>query len=223
MENTNLKMNGKVIPVSAFGKADAELQLHIQNGIAPYRIELKINDTNPVNQWNAPFFRTIEDIPAPTTSLPDDYNCIIGDLPPGGYKFRIYDSGDPSIENPADGGQQMNIAFTSWNAVSPPYATLNGTVNPLGLETHVYFDYGTGSTYDHEAQYGMINGTDTITCSLQLSSGDYNNTSILTPNTLYHYRIRATNSAGTSYGEDMTFITPTSMAIVITLPATNIS
>jgi hypothetical protein len=212
MENTNLQMNGRVIPVSAYGLADGRLELHIINGLAPYRIELKVNDTAPPNQWyETGFYRVVENIPSATTS--EEYNCIIGDLPPGGYKFRIYDSSEPP---------QMNMVFTNWNATSPPYATLNGSVNALGLPTTVYFEYGETIDYGHTAQYGIVNGTTPVNVLLNLSSGDYNNTSILKPSTLYHYRVVGSNVNGIVYGGDMTFETPDTLPIILTLPATNI-
>ena len=218
MENTNLKCWGQVFPVSGYGKADGVIKIHIQDGIAPFRLDLKVNGN---------FYRSVEDIPAAqynyvTYEPPEninyaDCNCIIEDLPPGNYTARIYDSTPPP-----EGPQEVRI-IADWNAVSPPFATLNGSVNPLGVDTHVYFDYGTGTTYDYEAQYGVVNGNEPVLCSLQLTSGGYSNTSVLVPGTEYHYRIKATNTVGTSYGEDMTFVTPSALPIAITLPATNIS
>jgi hypothetical protein len=41
--------------------------------------------------------------------------------------------------------------------------------------------------------------------------------------TTYHYRVKAVNAYGTSYGDDMTFTTVGALPIVVTLPATNIS
>jgi len=49
-------------------------------------------------------------------------------------------------------------------------------------------------------------------------------TEYLEPNTEYHYRIRAANEMGESFGEDMTFTTPFygGAPVAVTLPATNI-
>ena len=51
------------------------------------------------------------------------------------------------------------------------------------------------------------------------------NISGLTASTTYHFRIVATNSAGTRYGSDRTFTTlpPTGFPIVTTKPATNVA
>src|SRR6202041_2997644 len=69
--------------------------------------------------------------------------------------------------------------------VQPTSATLNGSVNPRGLDTHYYFEYGTAA-----GQYGMStsqvdagSGTATINVSSTVSG--------LEPDTTYHYRIVA--------------------------------
>src|SRR5262245_37714867 len=78
-------------------------------------------------------------------------------------------------------------------------ARLKGTVDPHGLTTTVYFQYGTTTNYG-------------LTTAIQSKSGDtYQNvvTPIggLTARTTYHFRIVATNSAGKTYGADRTFAT----------------
>lgn len=198
----SMTMSGKVIPISAYGLADGEMDLNIKGGLPVYKIELKINGSQ---------FRTIENIPV---AIGEEYNCIITDLPPGEYSLKITDSQVP----PA-----VNMATTGWNAVSPPYCTLNGTVNPLGLSTTVWFEYGETISYGHTAQFGIVNGLVPINAILKLSAGSYNQTSILVPGTLYHYRIAANNINGTSYGDDITFTTPSLLPLVKTLPASDIS
>ena len=54
--NLWLKCWGQVLPVSGYGKADGMIKLHIQDGIAPFRLNLKVNGN---------LYRTIENIPAP--------------------------------------------------------------------------------------------------------------------------------------------------------------
>jgi len=193
----NMAFSGKVIPVSAFGLADAQVQLNIKGGLPVYKIELKVNGTA---------YRTIENIPA---AIGEAYNCIIDNLPPGEYGIKITDSQTP----PA-----INKASTDWNAVSPPFCQLNGIVNALGLATTVWFEYGETDKYGHTAQYGIVNGITPVNALLKLSAGGYNVTSILVPGTIYHYRIAANNINGTAYGEDMTFTTPALLPVVKTLP-----
>ncbi len=220
MENTNLQMSGNCLPVTAFGLADGKLKLRIINGIAPYMVELKVNDDTPQNQWDTTgFYRVIENIPA-VTGTSDD-NCIIENLPPGNYTFRIYDGGDPALP-PNQGGRQMNLAMTNWNAASPPFSTLNGIANALGVPTNVHFEVGKTIEYGHTVFYGIVNGLTPVNVNLKLSSGDYSASTFLEPATLYHYRMVGDNGNGITYGEDLTFTTPAITPIIITLPATNI-
>ncbi len=89
-------------------------------------------------------------------------------------------------------------------------ATLNATVNAVGLSTTVTFEYGLSSSYGStiQATPNPVSGTSNTSVSAQLSN--------LTPGTVYHYRIRAVSSGGTSYGDDRTFKTelcPSSLSV----------
>jgi len=108
----------------------------------------------------------------------------------------------------------VTSAATSWASFS---ATLNGSVYPHGLTTNVYFQYGTTTSYG-------------FTTAMQSHSGNtYQNISAniggLTANTVYHFRIVATNAVGTRFGADRTFTTlsPTGAPIVVTNFATNVA
>jgi len=80
--------------------------------------------------------------------------------------------------------------------------TLNGTVNPNLLPTTVDFEYGTTTSYGNTisaAQSPISNDTIAISVTADLTG--------LTPGTTYHFRIKAENSLGIIYGNDMTFTT----------------
>jgi hypothetical protein len=94
---------------------------------------------------------------------------------------------------------------------------LNGSVDPHGLPTTVYFLYGPTTAYGHQT-------------ANQSKSGDtYQNITAhiggLTANARYHFRIVASNSGGMSFGVDRTFTTLTAMGppVVVTNPATNLT
>src|SRR5439155_3697235 len=90
-------------------------------------------------------------------------------------------------------------------------------VDPHGLTTTVYFQYGTTTSY------GLTTANQTKTGNAYQNV--VANISGLAASTTYHFRIVATNSAGTRYGTDRTFTTLTATAapVGITNPATLIA
>jgi hypothetical protein len=96
-------------------------------------------------------------------------------------------------------------------------AKLNGSVNPHGLTTSVYFQYGTTNSYGLTTAPQSRTGNTFLNISAHISG--------LTASTTYHFRIVTTNSAGTRYGSDTTFTTlpPTGFPIVTTKPATDVA
>ena len=88
-------------------------------------------------------------------------------------------------------------------------ATLNGSVNPNGSSTSVYFEYGTSGSY------GTV--TSTQSAGSGTSATPVNTTiSGLAPRTTYHYRLDAVNGNGTTYGPDQTFTTTAGPPVVTT-------
>jgi hypothetical protein len=140
------------------------------------------------------------------------------------YHFRIVATNSAGTTYGAD------RTFTTLSATGRPVvttnpatfiasysATLDGSLDPHGLSTTVYFQYGTTTSYG-------------LTTSLHTKSGNtYQNISAnisgLAAGTRYHFRIVATNSAGTTHGADRTFTTlsATGPPVVITDPATNVT
>jgi hypothetical protein len=98
--------------------------------------------------------------------------------------------------------------------------TLTGTVDPAGLETTYYYQYGTTTAYGQNAP--IIQGVKLLAAhgATPVPVRIVN----LAPGTLYHYRIVATNTDGTTYSPDETFTTgaPTPPSIT-TGPANNIT
>jgi len=84
--------------------------------------------------------------------------------------------------------------------VRPDDATLGGYVSPRGLSTGYWFEYGTTTAYG--ASIPVPEGS--IGTSGQAVSQTIGE---LEPETVYHYRLVASNSDGTSYGADVAFST----------------
>ena len=98
------------------------------------------------------------------------------------------------------------VTTDSATSVTSTSATLNGTINPNGSNTTYYFEYGADTSYGLTTET-MSAGSRTIAISVNENISDLN------PNDIYHYRIRATNNYGTSYGSDRMFYARDSKAM----------
>jgi hypothetical protein len=84
------------------------------------------------------------------------------------------------------------------SGVQQTQATLNGTVNPKGTDTHYYFQYGKTTEYGSStSSTDAGSGTTSLLESATVTG--------LQPGTIYHYRLVATSAGGTVYGSDQTF------------------
>jgi hypothetical protein len=93
---------------------------------------------------------------------------------------------------------------TTLNAlnITPTNATLNAVVNPNGASTDVYFQWGLTTNY------GNTTVTTSLTDELNLAQAVATVIGGLQPQHTYHFRAVAINSAGTTLGSDLTFVTP---------------
>ncbi len=133
---------------------------------------------------------------------------LTGLQPGASYEYRILATnqsgtaegtqGTPFTVPPAPSvtiGEAQNITRTT--------ATLPGTVNPEGLETSYYYQYGTTTSYGGNSPsiQGVSAGSGTAAVPAPIGIRG------LLPATTYHYRLAATNADGTTYSEDKTFTT----------------
>jgi hypothetical protein len=80
-------------------------------------------------------------------------------------------------------------------AIGPTTATVTGTVSPNGAATTWHVEYGTTTSYGSAtASISVGSGTSATVVSANLTG--------LKAGTTYHYRVVATNSAGTTHGSD---------------------
>ena len=78
--------------------------------------------------------------------------------------------------------------------------TLHGSIFPANQVTSYYFQYGPTLAYGSQAPgAGPVSGTQTVFVSAPIGG--------LPPFTTYHYRLVASNSTGTAYGQDKAFTT----------------
>ncbi|WP_148261190.1 fibronectin type III domain-containing protein [Conexibacter woesei] len=108
----------------------------------------------------------------------------------------------PSVEalRVATGIQRPSVTTGDASDVTAAAATLNGSVNPNGLATRSWFEYGTTATYGRSTSRSDVgSGTNTVARNVTIGG--------LTPNTTYHYRIVAESRAGRTESADRTFRT----------------
>ena len=138
------------------------------------------------------------------------------------YYVRAY------ATNSVGTGYGMAMSFTSLGQAPTPTnsaatnvtttsATINGSVNPNYLSTVITFEYGTTTSYGSTATATQSPATGNTVTNV---SADITG---LSAGTVYHLRVKAVNSLGTTYSSDVTFTTLGQVPTVTTLAATNIS
>jgi sugar lactone lactonase YvrE len=117
---------------------------------------------------------------------------------------------DKTFLTAASGASSCPSATTeAATSVTSTGATLNGTVNPNGLETKYYFEYGTSTVYNKKtSEVSAGAGTGNVKVGQSITG--------LTAGTTYHFRLVASNTAGTTYGADKSFTTTTTTPPTVT-------
>lgn len=92
------------------------------------------------------------------------------------------------------------VYTSATDGVTTTAAALHGSANPKSLATSAWFEYGPTTAYGTSTSVQSLGSGSTAVVVNQALTG-------LTPNMLYHCRLVAQNSAGTSYGSDVTFTT----------------
>jgi Ca2+-binding RTX toxin-like protein len=132
--------------------------------------------------------------------------AVTGLIPNTTYHYRVFASNEAGQTTGADQTfttlKLPTVSTGSASAVKATTATLNATVNPEGSAATYQFAYGTTTSYGTKvpASPGSAGaGTSAVAVSEALKG--------LAANTTYHFRIEATNEAGTVPGKDVTFKT----------------
>lgn len=134
-----------------------------------------------------------------------------------GNTFESATLGSPSSAQVTIRDVDRGPVATSGTAsgVTPVSATLNGTVNPQGQATTYHFEYGTSTAYGQRTADAGAGSDSTDHAESAGVSG-------LQPLTTYHFRVVASNAAGTSAGADQMFTTSVLAPAVMTLPASTV-
>jgi hypothetical protein len=98
-------------------------------------------------------------------------------------------------------GARPQVSTTAATSIGQTTATLNGVLNPGGLDTVFHFEYGTDTTYGSQTGFVDIGAS----TAQRIVSIDV---AALTPGTTYYFRLVATNADGTATDSGgMTFTT----------------
>lgn len=151
-----------------------------------------------------------------TGSTPLNTSAILTGLTPGTtYHYRVNANNPGGISVSTDQSfttHQYPEAFTNQaTSVAVETATLNGSVNATGLSAAVTFEYGTSVSYGH-----MVNAVPELVTGMNNTSVSANITG-LAGGTNYHFRVKAVSTGGTTYGDDLTFITQPKIQVILTI------
>jgi len=94
-----------------------------------------------------------------------------------------------------------SVATLTASSISSTGALLKGTVNPNGLQSRYWFEWGPTTGLGSTSQVRLLlGGTTTVAAESAFT------TPSLTANTPYYFQIVSTNSMGTSRGQVLTFV-----------------
>jgi hypothetical protein len=140
------------------------------------------------------------------TSNLEESKVITGLTESTTYHFRIVATNSNGTTDGLDevfttlAAKLPKVETKAASGVTKIEATLNGAVNPEGLEAKYYFEYGTTESYGTKtAEASAGSGTSYVEESKAVVG--------LFEGTKYYFRIVATNSNGTTYGASQTFKT----------------
>ena len=131
----------------------------------------------------------------------------LANLAPGvTYHFRLVASSSLGTTRGGDatfitiGGPTVSTGPVNFATLTLTSARVTGTVNPRGLATTWWVEYGRTSGYGFRTAMSSIGGSTDVSVGTRLRG--------LTPGVRWHYRVVAQSSGGTSAGSDASFATP---------------
>lgn len=165
--------------------------------VGGYHTVVRCSD-GTVAAWGFNYYGQLGNNTTTQSLVPVDARDLVGSSTLGGGSYHnLALAPVPTVNAPT-------VTADAASGLAGTIATLNGTVNANGGSTTVTFQYGATASYGQTAaaQPAPVTGNSPVGVSAALSG--------LQPRTLYHFRLSATNAAGTVDSADATFTTPNS-------------
>jgi hypothetical protein len=162
------------------------------------QINLPIGDMAPGDSITITFDVVV------TNPFPAGVSSITNHGTMSGSNFNTVNSDDPTTNPQGDPTittveAPPTVITLAASGVTTTNATLNASVDPNGLAGGVYFEFGLSTSYGSFTATNVLAANNITVFPSALISN-------LAP-ALYHFRATATNSAGKSFGNDLTFAT----------------
>jgi hypothetical protein len=185
---------------------------------AHYRAALAAGAQNPYAYEGAGGIAPSPDRYAPINDRADPIAQEVSGLKPGTtyhYAVVVFSPASDQTIGPDQTFTTAPIPLPAVTTGTPSNVTqgavsLSGEIDPQGWDTTYHFQYGTSTAYGQnwptiDTEIGALNGNQPVK--------DY--VENLQPGTTYHYRLVATNAAGSSYGADQIFTTTSYVASIV--------
>ena len=216
--------NATTKPATEVGHESATLNAHVELAGGPEVTTCKFEYTTGVaNVIPASYSSSASCLPVtPYTGTTDPSAAVSGLTKDQLYHYRI----SVTTSNGTVLGQDRTftphavlISTKPATGVTTTAAVLHGTVNPEGVSTTSYFQYGKTTAYGKNTATPPGTDIGTTTPGDQPVSAPLEG---LEPGTIYHFRVVGANVNGTSFGDDATFTTAATPVIEST-QATEVS
>jgi hypothetical protein len=139
-------------------------------------------------------------------SSQNDIKAVTAGLPNYGFTTENASEDSPLTEFSGAAGlvqqQEPTVTTGAASSIAATTATIAGSVNPNGADTHMIFVYGASNALSGASKTTSMDigaGTTAVGVSANLTG--------LTAGTTYYYQVQATNSAGTANGAINSFTT----------------
>lgn len=132
---------------------------------------------------------------------------VVNPTTPSPETVKVSTTSDTVVAISAPYGVGAPVVVTgSASNILPTGAFVTGTVNPEETAiTDCHFEWGSSTSYGESVPCSQVSGSGSSSEPVSAALTG------LSPNTIYHFRVVATNGGGTSFGGDQTFATPASV------------